>query len=107
MSARNRGQDARNSGARCQRALQSLILSKAASRVAVIVGRPMKRWRTFCLLCMLVPRAWAADAKASDHWALEPLVAPAVPRTDANPIDAFVRATLAANGLTPSPEADR
>lgn len=46
----------------------------------------------------------------SEHWSLEPIIRPPLPRSshDAesrNPIDRFVFARLAENGLTPSPEA--
>ena len=41
------------------------------------------------------------------HWSLTPLVMPAVPDNDANPIDAFTRARLNEKNLTLSPEADR
>jgi hypothetical protein len=46
------------------------------------------------------------------HWAFQPIRRPRVPRASAdgglaNPIDAFVRARLAAEHLAPSPEADR
>ncbi len=56
---------------------------------------------------------WPADAPIAktEHWSLTPLVRPAVPKLDGscvgNPIDAFVRSTLAERGLSPSPEADR
>ena len=40
------------------------------------------------------------------HWAFEPVTQPAVPG-GGNPIDAFVRARLAQEGLTPSPEEER
>ncbi|MEZ6071434.1 MAG: DUF1549 domain-containing protein [Pirellulales bacterium] len=59
--------------------------------------------------------SWPDDADAaaqSDHWAYQPIIAPAPPevtRTDwvRNPIDRFVLARLEAAGLQPSPEADR
>ena len=44
---------------------------------------------------------------AKPHWSLTPLVMPAVPEHDANPIDAFIRAKLSEKNLAPSPEADR
>src|SRR5262249_3850597 len=48
----------------------------------------------------------------NDWWSLRPLKRPEVPRpVNAHgvrtPIDAFIRAALEANGLPPSPEADR
>lgn len=68
-----------------------------------------------------VLRAWidqgaiwpdSASAKveaAGDWWSLRPLVPVAVPLVAgaSHPVDAFVRARLAAEGLAPSPEADR
>ena len=54
------------------------------------------------------PDEWAGALKAAGpHWSLTPLVKPAVPRGEANPINAFIRAKLAENQLAPSPEADR
>ncbi len=47
------------------------------------------------------------------HWSFQPVVRPEAPQPEPaaqavrNPIDAFVFARLQANGLTPSPEADR
>ncbi|MFM8620142.1 MAG: PSD1 and planctomycete cytochrome C domain-containing protein [Opitutaceae bacterium] len=59
-------------------------------------------------------RAWIEQgASYSKHWSFIPPVAspPPVPAdgnpAPANPIDAFVRARLAAEGMKPSPEADR
>ena len=50
----------------------------------------------------------ASGAKYEKHWAFQAPVAPPVPKSDAkNPIDAFVRTTLAESGLKPSPEADK
>ncbi len=49
---------------------------------------------------------------AKKHWAFEPIRRPSVPRIangdlSDNPIDAFIRARLQTEHLTPSPEADR
>ncbi|HWK54210.1 MAG TPA: DUF1549 domain-containing protein, partial [Hyphomicrobiales bacterium] len=50
---------------------------------------------------------------ASDHWAYQPLIMPAVPVPVDNaawprtPVDAFVLARLQEKGLAPSPDADR
>lgn len=43
----------------------------------------------------------------SSHWAFQPVRRPEPPEPTSHPIDAFVRAALARQGLTPSPEADR
>jgi len=56
-------------------------------------------------------RRWIAEgAKYDAHWSYQPILRPAVPTTAqkvANPIDAFIQARLAKEGLKPSPEADR
>ena len=55
-------------------------------------------------------RRWVAEgAPYEGHWAYQPLKRPAVPEgTGArNPVDAFLLARLAREGLQPSPEADR
>ncbi len=49
--------------------------------------------------------ALAADAPA--HWSFQPVHRPAPPSAEVAPVDAFIRHALAAQGLTPSPEADR
>ena len=41
------------------------------------------------------------------HWSLTPLVKPAVPGSEGNPLDGFIRRMLAETKLAPSPEADR
>jgi len=54
--------------------------------------------------------ALAANApETSGHWSLQPLQAPVVTRTsdDTSPIDAYITARLATNGLALSPEANR
>jgi len=54
------------------------------------------------------PDEFAGSAKdVKPLWSLTPLVKPAVPGGDANPIDAFIRAKLKEKNLDPSPEADR
>ena len=56
-------------------------------------------------------RRWVAQgAKYESHWAYQPIHRPALPATakpGTNPIDAFIQARLAREGLKPSPEADR
>ncbi|MBK8092740.1 MAG: PSD1 domain-containing protein [Verrucomicrobiaceae bacterium] len=53
---------------------------------------------------------WPDSASArielkTDHWAFQPPVRPAVPKTAPHPIDAFIRAKLAEQGMQPSPKA--
>lgn len=58
-------------------------------------------------------RAWiSAGAPWAGHWAFEPVSAPPVPEADPagwgrNAIDAFIAERLRAEGLSPSPEADK
>ena len=68
-----------------------------------------------CVLLAFANPARAAAAPVPDDWAFRrPAERPAVPQTSGaganwvrNPIDAFVLAKLRAEGLSPSPEADR
>lgn len=53
------------------------------------------------------PDELAGPKDSKPHWALIPLVKPAVPAGPAHPIDAFVMAKLAEKKLAQSPEADR
>ncbi|BCS33677.1 hypothetical protein TBR22_A29040 [Luteitalea sp. TBR-22] len=54
-------------------------------------------------------RQWVVEgAEFRGHWSWEPIVAPAVPPTStgpSHPVDAFVRAALAGDGIAPSPRA--
>jgi hypothetical protein len=52
-------------------------------------------------------RRWVAEgAEYQDHWAFLPIKRPEVPASPSkNPIDAFIEAKLAENGLQPAPEA--
>ncbi len=45
--------------------------------------------------------------RKTDHWAFQPPKRPAVPKTAPHPIDAFVRAMLAGQGMEPAPKASR
>lgn len=53
-------------------------------------------------------RQWIEQgAPYAEHWAFVAPQKPPVPEVNAHPVDAFVRARLAAEGLTPAPAADR
>ena len=57
-------------------------------------------------------RRWIAEgAKYEGHWAYQPITRPSIPAVGGakvlNPIDSFVQARLAKEGLKPSEEADR
>jgi hypothetical protein len=54
------------------------------------------------------PYRFSTTSRAgADWWSFMPVKKPAVPVTDAHPIDAFVRVKLAEKTLAPSPAADR
>src|SRR5262245_58506998 len=65
------------------------------------------------LLCLLALGSLAAAPPGETWWSFRPLRSSAVPAirsTDSrirNPIDAFIQAKLAEQGLAPAPEADR
>ena len=84
----------------------------------------MKKIATLALFAAVVAAAGAAEdkqsgnevkaapPKAAQHWAYQPVAAPAVPEVKQTkwvhtPIDAFVLAKLEENHLKPSPDADR
>lgn len=46
------------------------------------------------------------DKPADAHWSHQPVVRPPLPAAGGQPIDAFIEAKLAAEGLTPNPKAD-
>lgn len=58
-------------------------------------------------------KRWIEEgASYQKHWAFEPIASPTIPpaqpgQTSWNPIDRFIAARLATDGLKPSPEADR
>ncbi|MFZ9343593.1 MAG: PSD1 and planctomycete cytochrome C domain-containing protein [Opitutales bacterium] len=55
-----------------------------------------------------VLRRWIAEGgKYEAHWAFTKPAQPTPPDASLHPVDAFVRARLAKEGLSPSPEADR
>lgn len=58
-------------------------------------------------LAVLAPSQEAAPASGRSHWAYRKPQRPPLPETAAHPVDAFVRARLAAAGLQPSRRADK
>lgn len=70
-------------------------------------------WIGGCVALFAAATVGAAQdtGDATTHWAFQPVVRPALPalqdRDSRNPIDRFIRARLAREGLTPAPEADR
>jgi hypothetical protein len=64
--------------------------------------RAILRLASFALLVAI----GAPPAAADTPWSLAPLVRPAVPAGASHPIDAFIRARLVQEGITPAPPAD-
>jgi hypothetical protein len=69
--------------------------------------RAMVWARAAVVLCAVTAGTCARAAEATTHWALQPLRVAKAPTAGENPVDAFIRARLATNGLAFSPEADR
>ena len=63
--------------------------------------------KTFILAASVACALHAPAADAPSHWSFQPVQRPAPPSAEVAPVDAFIRHALAAQGLTPSPEADR
>ena len=71
-------------------------------------------WRSalFALLLPLTTPALGVEKAGTDWWSLQPVKRPDTPNVKnaqwvRNPIDAFVLSKLEAQGLTPTPEANR
>ena len=81
---------------------------KPAKSMVCALAALVLRAATLDSILVFSPVAAAADSKSS-HWSLRPLNAPALPqaRDATSPVDAYIIARLATNGLTLSPEADR
>jgi len=75
-----------------------------ADRVAVL-----KRWVEEGAKGPATEEAVSGGPVKSSHWSFQPVTRPAVPAAEGGryPIDNFVRARLAKDGLRPSPEADK
>lgn len=71
---------------------------------------PLKQHKTLTAAQKNLLKEWIQQgAKWGKHWSYETVVRPEVPKGDAtavNPVDAFLRARLAKEGLKPAPEAD-
>lgn len=68
------------------------------------------KWGMKSLLVLLLTATQLLAVEATNHWSFQPVIRPAVPAAAVgarNPIDHFIRAKLAEQGLTPAPEAER
>src|SRR5437763_1752637 len=88
-------------------ALSALILARVTSKAADEVMPPPKHLKQLTPKQITTLKRWAeSGANVEGHWAFQPVKRPAPP-TAGHPVDAFVRAELAKQGLTPSAPADR
>ena len=92
----------------------SELMKRILSADADAVMPPPKSGRKLTAAQIELLKAWIdSGAKWGKHWAFEPIQRPTVPSNEnrkskiKNPIDAFVRARLEREGLTPSPEAPK
>ena len=93
---------------------ESELMKRILSTDSEAVMPPSKSRRKLTVPQKELLKAWIdAGAKWGKHWAFEPIRRPAIPKIEnqksklENPIDAFVRARLEREGLTPSPEAPK
>ena len=89
----------------------SPLLQRIESKDEKKVMPPPEAHKTLKPAQIALLRQWITEgAEYEEHWAFLAPRRPAVPGVaghPANPIDAFIRARLAPDGLAPSPEADR
>ena len=87
------------------------VLERISSKDADEVMPPPKSGKKLTADQIATLKAWVEQGGAwSSHWAFTLPVRPAIPQTKhpvANLIDAFIRAKLEAEGLAPSPPADK
>ncbi len=93
---------------------ESELMKRILSKDADSQMPPPKSGRKLTAAQIELLKAWInSGAKWGKHWAFEPILRPTVPDLKSqisnfksqNPIDAFVRARLEREGLSPSPEA--
>jgi len=88
---------------------ESLLVARITSTDPNVVMPPPSQQRSLSAAEIATLRDWiAAGAAYADHWAFVPPVQQPLPGNDpaAHPVDAFVAARLAAEGLEPAPPAD-
>ncbi len=84
-------------------------------RAARFKAQACVRWLPLLCCALIAARVAPSSsltAAETDHWAFQPITRPLVPHVSnegaaSQPIDRFVLSQLEAEGLTPSPEADR
>jgi mono/diheme cytochrome c family protein len=86
---------------------EDLLMPPKKSDVARLTAEQITTLRAWIDAGPSWPEEFARAKETKPHWSLQPLVKPALPGAEANPIDAFIRTKLAAKNIAPSPEADR
>ena len=90
---------------------ESEVIRRIFSKEEFEVMPPAEAHKTLSPAQKELIRRWIAEGAVYEgHWAFQPIVRPRVPMAGTmvnNPIDRFVQARLAKDGLTPAPEADR
>ncbi len=91
---------------------ESEILKRISSADADEVMPPPKEHKKITPAQSALLKQWISEgAKYEGHWAFIPPVRPSIPggtsSTQLNPVDAFLRARLAKEGLSPAPEAPK
>ncbi len=85
---------------------ESELLNRITSTDPDLVMPPAKSKKPLTAEQIDKLRRWiAADAPWGKHWSFEVPIRPTVPELAGHPVDAFVRARLAKEGLQPSPRA--
>ncbi len=88
---------------------KSAIIERVESTDADLVMPPPQTGKSLSKEQKLVLRRWIASGAVYDkHWSFSLPVPPELPtvETPSHPVDRFIRATLRAKGLSPSPKAD-
>ncbi|MCP5558544.1 MAG: PSD1 domain-containing protein [Verrucomicrobiaceae bacterium] len=88
----------------------SAVVERITTTAADDIMPPPKMHKAVTTAEIDLLRRWIAEgAEYQGHWAFEPVRSPKVPQVAgaATPVDAFIRARLAKDGLAPSPEADK
>jgi hypothetical protein len=85
-----------------------VILPRNDEDVMPSRGEPLSKAQTEIIKAWIDSGAdWPDEMVVPEHWAYVAPLPPVVPDTAPQPVDSFIRARLAAEGLRPAPEADR
>jgi mono/diheme cytochrome c family protein len=88
-------------------AVAALIVARVTAKAADEVMPPPKHLKQLTPKQVATLKQWVEQgAKVEGHWAFQPIKRP-TPPVAGHPVDAFIRAELAKQGLAPSPPGDR